>query len=487
MDLKRVLWQLAYTIHGQRTTEDGLADIHEFTLQKALTELHPAKDRNWAYKLIQTMKLRAGLLLERAPEVYTFPHRTFQEYLAGSHLAAAGKFAQTAAALAAEGAFWRQTILLAVGRLVYLGGDTDKPLALVGELCPQRLPTSEAGWRNVWLAGDVLLEMGLHRVRDSALGLDLLDRVQQHLVKLLQAGALVPGARAAAGDVLAQLGDPRFAADTWYLPAEPLLGLIEIPAGPFTMGRDPTVEEDVNAWEQPPHGVTLPTYYIARYPVTVAQFRAFCDDSGYQPEDPDSLLDPANRPVRLITWHEALRYCGWLTATLRAWAGTPEPLATLLRVGTDGSPPWCITLPSEAEWEKAARGLDGRIYPWGNAPNPAAANCAESGINDTSVVGAFPAGASLYGSLDMAGNLWEWTRSLWGKDFEKPDFGYPYAPTDGREDLNAADHFKRVLRGGAYYSERGAVGCGVRYRVYPFSRYNLFGFRIVASPSTSGL
>jgi formylglycine-generating enzyme required for sulfatase activity len=492
VDFKRTLWQLAYTVQGQRTAgaEDGLADIHEFTLQKALTELHPDRDRNWAYALIQAIKLRAGLLLERAPEVYTFPHRTFQEYLAGCHLAAAGKFAQTAASLAAEGAFWRQTILLAVGRLVYLGGDTDKPLALVGELCPRRTPTTDQEWRNIWLAGDVLLEMGLHRVRDSALGLDLLERVQQRLVALLQAGALAAGERAAAGDVLAQVGDPRFAADAWYLPAEPLLGFIEVPAGPFIMGRDPAVEEEVKAWEQP-HEVALPTYYMARYPVTVAQFRAFCDDSGYQPKDGDSLRDPDNRPVRWITWHEAQRYCAWLTETLRTWAGTPEPLATLLRSGADGSPPWRITLPSEAEWEKAARGASAgadtvRIYPWGNEPNPTAVNCAETGLITTSVVGAFPGGVSPYGCLDMAGNVWEWTRSLWGEDYRKPDFGYPYNPRDGREKLEASNAVLRVLRGGSYYERGGAVGCGARDWVNPDYSNGVVGFRIVASPSTSG-
>jgi hypothetical protein len=78
-----------------------------------------------------------------------------------------------------EGTFWRQVILLAVGRLVYLSGDTDKPLALVGELCPQSAPAGEADWRKVWLAGEVLLEMGLNRVQEGALGRDLLGRVRQ--------------------------------------------------------------------------------------------------------------------------------------------------------------------------------------------------------------------------------------------------------------------------------------------------------------------
>ena len=109
---------------------------------------------------IQTIKHRAGLLLERLPQVYTFPHRTFQEYLAGAHLASQARFAPDAAKLVEAGAFWREVILLAVGKLVYLSGDTDKPLALVGELCPQQGVATPLGWQQAWLAGEVLQAPG---------------------------------------------------------------------------------------------------------------------------------------------------------------------------------------------------------------------------------------------------------------------------------------------------------------------------------------
>ena len=136
VDLKRTLWRLAFEAHQTGGAKDGLADIAGFTLEKALAELHPAKSRDWAKEVIEAAKHRAGLLLERLPEVYAFPHRTFQEYLAGAHLASQAAFAREAAKLVAAGACWREAILLAVGKLVYLHGDMDKPLALVGELCP---------------------------------------------------------------------------------------------------------------------------------------------------------------------------------------------------------------------------------------------------------------------------------------------------------------------------------------------------------------
>jgi formylglycine-generating enzyme required for sulfatase activity len=98
--------------------------------------------------------------------------------------------------------------------------------------------------------------------------------------------------------------------------------------------------------------------------VTVAQFRAFLNGGAHRPGHDDSLEGLPNHPVVNITWYEAIAYCHWLTERLRGWKDTPEPLAAMFR--TEG---WQVTLPSEAEWEKAARGADGRIYPWGNELN----------------------------------------------------------------------------------------------------------------------
>ena len=273
----------------------------------------------------------------------------------------------------------------------------------------------------------------------------------QRQLELMRSSDLDARERVAAGNALAQQGDPRFRADAWFLLDEPLLGFVEIPAGPFLMGSDKAHDPDAYDDELPQHEVTLPRYFIGRYPVTVAQFRAFVEGGGSRPENPESVQGFANHPVVSVSWHEAQQYCDWLTERLRAWPGTPEPLATLLR--HEG---WQVGLPSEAEWEKAARGTDGRIYPWGNEPDPNRANYGDTGINSTSAVGCFPGGASPYGVEDMSGNVWEWTRSLWGD--------YPY-PTDQqerarRENLQAGRETPRVLRGGAFHNRpQGRAVC----------------------------
>jgi hypothetical protein len=359
VDLKRALWRLAYEAHreGGTTDTEAVADIGELRLQKALVELHPDRSYDWAQQIVEVMKLRAGLLIERAPEVYTFPHRTFQEYLAGAHLSTEPHFAQRASRLMTDGPFWREVALLAVGRLVYLNGETAKPLELVAELCPAQPDNMDVAWRQAWLAGDVLLEMGLNRVQDSALGRELLDRVRERLVALLGGGHLSPVERAAAGSTLAHLGDPRFRADAWYLPGEPRLGFVEIPAGPFVMGSNYTTPRLGEDFEMPQHEITLPRYYIARYPVTVEQYRAFVHESGYKPTGEEWLCGLSNYPVVHVSWYDAIAYCRWVTERLRECEGTPAELANLLH--QEG---WCVTLPSEAEWEKAARGATRPIH-----------------------------------------------------------------------------------------------------------------------------
>jgi formylglycine-generating enzyme required for sulfatase activity len=342
--------------------------------------------------------------------------------------------------------------------------------ALVEALCYREPEAAESDVADMWggyLAGQALAETAdLGRVSERDQG--KVQRVRRWLVQILQ-GATQPAVeRAGAGDTLARLGDPRFNADAWYLPVEPLLGFTEIPAGSFQMGSNPERDTQSSYDEQPQHEVRLPTYYIARHPVTVAQFRAFAEESSYQARGPwkrYSSLD--NHPVVVVTWNDARAYCEWLTEQLWAWEGTPEPLASLLH--DEG---WQVRMPTEAEWEKAARGEDGRTYPWGKEADPNRANYNDTGIGTTSAVGCFPGGASPHGIEDMSGNVWEWCHSL------RRD--YPYDPNDGREDPKGADY--RVLRGGAFSDNERHVRCASRVMDGPDLGYWYNGFRIVVAP-----
>jgi len=283
----------------------------------------------------------------------------------------------------------------------------------------------------------------------------------------LKASAIV---RARAGNTLARLGDPRFRPDACYLPDNPF---IHIPAGRFLMGSDKKKDPQAYDDEQSRHEVELGEYYITRYPVTVAQFRAFVEQSAYKPDTRSSLDGLPNHPVVNVTWYDALTYCDWLTTQLPQLPNLPAEL----RRG------WRVTLPSEAEWERAARGTDGRIYPWGDQFDTEKANTRETDIGGTSAVGCFPAGASPCGALDMSGNVWEWTRSLWGKDSGKPEFVYPYLERlQERENLKAGREILRVLRGGSWRYGSWYARCAYRSWSDPDGRSYGIGFRVSLSP-----
>jgi formylglycine-generating enzyme required for sulfatase activity len=123
-----------------------------------------------------------------------------------------------------------------------------------------------------------------------------------------------------------------------------------------------------------------------------------------------------------------------------------------------------------------------RAYPWGEEAGTERANYGETGIGTTSAGGCFPDGRSPYGLEDLSGNVWEWTRSLWGEDWRKPTFTYPYDPSDGREDVNAGDDVLRVLRGGAFFDYPSGVRCAYRYWYLSHYRDSSLGFRVVVSP-----
>ncbi|MBN1936337.1 MAG: formylglycine-generating enzyme family protein, partial [Anaerolineae bacterium] len=237
---------------------------------------------------------------------------------------------------------------------------------------------------------------------------------------------------------------------------EPIL----IPAGSFLMGSDPQKDKNAGSDEQPQHTVYLSDYCICKTMITNAQYLAFVQAGGRKPpqywQNGRIPQGKENHPVVCVSWHDAVAFCAWVTQELQMANGE-------------------FRLPTEAEWEKAARGTDGRIYPWGNEP-PDATRCNfNMNVGDTTPVGQYPAGASPYGLLDMAGNVWEWCAD-WYEEiyYRKSPAQSPPGPPDGSG---------RVLRGGAWNDPEYRVRVAYRLVHDPFFSNRYVGFRCVRSGS----
>ncbi len=228
----------------------------------------------------------------------------------------------------------------------------------------------------------------------------------------------------------------------------PDIDWVEIPAGTFIYGEK---EE-----QQKLH---LDRFEISRYPITNSQYQCFIEAGGYEderwwrdlkkPEPARSTWDQPNRPRTDVDWYEAVAFTHWLSEQLNQ----------------------SIRLPTEQEWEKAARGTDGREYPWGNEYINGYANVDESGENggyleQTTAVGLYPLGESPYGVRDLAGNVWEWCLNK----SEHPEQIEPDTSGDSR-----------VLRGGSWIFNPGDARAALRGWGYPVYRVNFRGFRVVLS------
>jgi len=270
--------------------------------------------------------------------------------------------------------------------------------------------------------------------------------------------------------------------------------LIRIPSGDFILGstqeqidgvskRFPDIDKRLLERELPQHTVHLSEYYIGKYPVTNKQFSVFIQDSQYittaekegggavfipdytlvrgadwkHPHGPQSDISAKdNHPAVQVSWYDAVAYCKWLSVKINKK----------------------YRLPTEAEWEKAARGVDGRLFPWGNNWDQDICNT-EYKIKDTTPVDRFsPTSDSPYGCADMCGNVFQWVSTTIGSIEPWPSkYVYPYNLLDGRENMNTGG--RRIGRGGSY--SRGEAYCRTTFRFadLPTDRYSTQGFRIV--------
>jgi formylglycine-generating enzyme required for sulfatase activity len=259
------------------------------------------------------------------------------------------------------------------------------------------------------------------------------------------------------------------------------LDFVLIPAGEFIIGSTPS-DRQAQPDERPQHRLRITDYYITRHPVTNDQYRLFVKATGHRPPLywPQGAFpsDRVDQPIVGVSLQDATAFCRWAAQV------TDLP----------------IRLPTEPEWEKAARGSDGQIYPWGDQWKPGLCNSKESKLNSLCSVRQFsPQGDSRYGVADMAGNVQEWCFSLFGP--------YPYDPTDGREVLvynQAAPSLmprfletgcvadpqrveaslgKQVVRGGSWRESKHQSRCAYRSWAAPMHRSDDTGFRCVYEPT----
>jgi formylglycine-generating enzyme required for sulfatase activity len=257
----------------------------------------------------------------------------------------------------------------------------------------------------------------------------------------------------------------------------------EVPAGPFLIGSRPDNPLAAER-EKPQHEQPIPyPYRIGRYPVTNAEFARFVEAKGYEdrafwteagwqwkeesrrtgPERYGGEFDRPDHPVVGVSWYEAVAYCNWLTQAMRA--------------GGELGPDEVVRLPTEAEWEKAARSDDGREWPWGDEFDPARANTAESRRRCTTPVGEYsPAGDSPYGCADMGGNVWEWCSTRWVDNYQDYD-------QDVQEREKLEGDARRVLRGGSWSDLAYFARCAARLGDLPLGWSRYCGFRCVAPVS----
>ncbi len=490
--LRRVLNGIAYAAHKNQPQLTGTHDIRAGELAGALYEAADKGKTPDQQRVIQYLTDRVGLLVEREQgRIYTFPHRTFQEYLAACYLADNRR--ELYKCLRADDERWREAMLLAAAKAV--SGSSDAIWDWIETFCPTPEPPvapEDADWYAALRVAQALVEVELYRQTPEAYQRRLLERLQTWLVALLQTpGQPLPVAeRAAAGRTLGRLDDPRFSGPCG------LPKFISLPEGEFWMGSpEEEVAQIVKAtgrdWakrELPRHRVAVSAFALAKYPTTNAMFAHFIEAGGYAnpdwwqgiPQDfwrgdgtvkdyfggkrkqpylwDDARFNGANQPVVGVTWYEAVVYCRWLTATLH-----------------DG---YEYRLPTEAEWEYAARGTAGRRYTWGDEWLEHCANTAALNLEQPTPVGIFPAGATPEGLLDLTGNVWEWCKD-W---FDEKEYARR-AGQVARDPQGPDKGTAKVLRGGGWGDSTEWVRCASRnYISHPdFVYYHLRGFRVARS------
>jgi formylglycine-generating enzyme required for sulfatase activity/energy-coupling factor transporter ATP-binding protein EcfA2 len=453
----RLLAPLALWMHehsagiGMVKTQDLRRELVRLFTEKGEQEAEAATDQ-----FLDDVRNYACLLVERGEGEYGFLHLTFEEYLAGVGIALAGQGnAETIAekiGATVDESVWRESSLLAIAYVTLIQQLEDVAGKILSWLVTHK--PGQSG-NAVLLAGEALVDAG-----QDALPAVVRDEVITALVPVMQSKDKPAETRHRCGIAVSTLGW-RLKDLDWFMP---------IPAGEFLYGDE---DENKKLEEK-----KIPyNFWIAKYPVTNHQYQRFMDANGYENEDwwgkegkkwlkDSTRMQPriwnstgynaALQPVIGVTWFEAEAYCNWVNNNYQR-DGVLTPTGNIKI--PDG---YKLRLPLEWEWEYAARGQDGRMYPWGNHFTKEFTNTLESGLIITSVVSTYPDGASPFEVWDMSGNVWEWQENIYGKE------------------QNA-----RVLRGGSWNNFGGDARCAFRGRYDPDLDAILIGFRIILSRSSS--
>lgn len=421
-------------------------------------------EENRARVFLEEESLYSGLLVSRTDGEVEFWHLSFQEYLAALELATGGEYWE----VLAEGSRlhddrWNEVVLLLAGCLRRINGLRAAKRLIEKILATGTDRVSKA--RAVGLVGRLLVDV-LPYGGDPSVGTDYRFMLEETLAIFEPPAAgeevVEERVRIEVGEALGQAGDPRL--------ARPAENRVEIPGGTFWMGAQaedagaPGYDSEAYTDESPVRRVTVSPFTIGRYPVTVEEYRRFIEAGGYQEpslwdpegwawrekeghETPGSWKDQLghpNRPVAEVSWYEADAFC--------RWAGG--------------------RLPTEAEWELAARGLEEREYPWRSPRRPGGrrANFAMR-LGRPSPVGAYPAGATPEGVYDLAGNVWEWCGDWFAHYLEEPETDPSGPQTDA----------SRVLRGGSFIVSPRDLRAAFRFGELPENRSDNVGFRLAWS------
>ncbi|NIA30537.1 MAG: SUMF1/EgtB/PvdO family nonheme iron enzyme, partial [Actinobacteria bacterium] len=498
--VRAVLNELAFDVHRLQKDLNRTADIPEDELVGRLMKLSNSENLR-PKQLVRYLSNRAGLLLPRGNKIYAFPHRTFQEYLAACHLTDINYPNVLAELVLQEPNRWREVALLAAAKAARGASSTIWLLVDAFSFCNAdcKKGASKYCWR-VHIAAQALAELGT-LVQVHKHDQPKIKTLQSCLGHIMRKPDFPTLERVMVGDTLAKLGDPR----SEVMTIEDMQ-FCYIPAGPFIMGSP---ENDKMAYEDEEyeHQENIPyPYWLARFSITNAQFEAFVKaEDGYsnnewwtkaglrwrgertEPDKQGGAFVLPNHPVVNVGWYEAHAFTRWLTFRLRQ--------KHIL------SSDWIIRLPTEAEWEKAARGglnvpmqpvcqkmsalafdTDVRMkenenakrkYPWGDDMNANRLNYAETHVGNTSAVRCFPDGKSPYGCEEMSGNAREWCLTKWRREDYK-----------SKADNDEKGNSRRVVRGGSFLNDVEDVRCAVRFGNYPNLWDGFNGFRVSLSRSS---